>query len=62
VNLIITVDCGIRDDKIVQYATEKGIDVIITDHHDVPEIIPQTAIAVINSKRIDCPYPYKNLA
>ncbi|MFA5916753.1 MAG: single-stranded-DNA-specific exonuclease RecJ [Candidatus Gracilibacteria bacterium] len=62
VDLVITVDCGTRDAEIVQYAKSKGIDVIITDHHDVPEIIPDEAIALINPKRSDCNYPFKHLS
>ncbi|MDF1682814.1 MAG: DHH family phosphoesterase [Patescibacteria group bacterium] len=62
IDLIITVDCGTRDIEVVKYAKEKGIDVIITDHHAVPDVIPEEAIAVINPKRDDCNYLYKNLA
>lgn len=62
VDLIITVDCWTRDVEVVKYAKEKWIDVIITDHHSVPEVIPEEAIAVINPKRPDCEYIYKNLA
>jgi len=62
VTLIITVDCGTRDIEVIQYAKEKGIDVIVTDHHAVPEVIPEEAIAVINPKRKDCPYPFTGLA
>ncbi|MDD3145412.1 MAG: single-stranded-DNA-specific exonuclease RecJ [Candidatus Gracilibacteria bacterium] len=62
VNLVITVDCGTRDIEVVKYAKTLGIDIIITDHHAVPDIIPEEAIAVINPKRPDCNYLYKNLA
>ena len=62
VDLIVTVDCWTRDVEVVKYAKEKWIDVIITDHHAVPDIIPDEAIAVINPKRPDCEYIYKNLA
>lgn len=62
VDLIVTVDCGTKDIDIVKYAKQKWIDIIITDHHNVPEIIPEEAIAIINPKRKDCTYPYKNLA
>jgi len=61
VTLIITVDCWTRDIDIIKHAKSLGIDVIVTDHHAVPEIIPE-AIAVINPKRPDCEYVYKNLA
>ncbi|NVP17521.1 single-stranded-DNA-specific exonuclease RecJ [Candidatus Gracilibacteria bacterium] len=62
VSLIITVDCGTRDIEVVKYAKTLGIDIIITDHHAVPDIIPEESIAVINPKRPDCNYLYKNLA
>lgn len=62
VGLIITVDCGTRDIEVIQYAKSKGVDVIVTDHHAVPEIIPEEAVAIINPKREDCNYPSKNLA
>ncbi len=61
VTLIITVDCGTRDTEVVKYAKQKWIDVIITDHHDVPDEIPE-AVALINPKRKDCNYPFKHLA
>ena len=61
VSLVITVDCGISDYDEVNYAKSLGIDIVILDHHEVPQVIPD-AIAVINPKRKDCPYPYKNLA
>ena len=44
VSLIITVDCGTRDIEVIEYAKEHGIDVIVTDHHAVPEVIPKEAI------------------
>ncbi len=59
--LIVTVDCGISSFKNVERATELGMDIIITDHHHVPENIPK-AFAIINPKQRDCPYPYKELA
>ncbi len=62
VDLIITVDCGIRDNETIKYAKEKGIDIIVTDHHDVWKEIPKDAVAVLNPKRKDCLYLYKNLA
>lgn len=61
VKLLITVDCWIKDYELVEYAKELWLDVIITDHHNVPEKIP-TALAVINPKRDDCEYPFKGLA
>lgn len=62
VNLIITVDCGTRDIEVIKYAKSKGIDVIITDHHAVPEVIPEEAIAIINPKRKDTTYPFSGLS
>lgn len=62
VNLIITVDCWTRDIEIIKYAKSLWIDVIVTDHHAVPEIIPEEAVAIINPKRKDCEYPFKELA
>lgn len=59
--LIITLDCGIKALEEVQYATEKGIDVIICDHHTPGETLPK-AVAVLNMKRSDCHYPYKDLS
>ncbi len=60
VKLLITVDCGITDEEEVKLANDLGIDVIITDHHLAPEILPP-ALAVVDPKRLDCNYPYKNL-
>ncbi|MDD5769708.1 MAG: single-stranded-DNA-specific exonuclease RecJ [Candidatus Gracilibacteria bacterium] len=62
VDLVITVDCGTRDIEVIKYAKGLGIDVIITDHHAVPEVIPSEAIAMINPKRLDCEYPFKYLS
>lgn len=61
VDLIITVDTGISAVKEVQYIQELGMDVIVTDHHEPPEILPD-ALAVINPKKPSCPYPFKHLA
>lgn len=62
VSLIITVDCWTRDIEVIKYAKEKWIDIIVTDHHAVPDIIPEEAIAIINPKRLDCSYPFKFLS
>ena len=59
--LIIALDCGIRDIEQIDYANEKGIDFILCDHHTTADKIPN-AIAVLNSKQIDCNYPYKELS
>ena len=58
--LIITLDCGIKSHERVAYAHERGIDMIITDHHTPSETLPE-ALAVLNPKRADCSYPYKEL-
>ena len=59
--LIITIDCGISDSEQVRFAQQNGMDVIITDHHEVPDQLPP-AYAVINPKRRDCTFPFKGLA
>ena len=61
INLIITVDTGITAVSETEYAKELGIDVIITDHHECPKILPD-AVAVINPKKPDDIYPFKELA
>ena len=61
VSLIITVDCGITAVEEVARAAELGIDVIITDHHECKQDLPQ-AWAVVDPHRPDCPYPFKGLA
>ncbi|MFZ3172275.1 MAG: single-stranded-DNA-specific exonuclease RecJ [Carboxydocellales bacterium] len=61
VSLIITVDCGISASQEAQWAREKGLDLIITDHHEVPEELPP-ALAVIDAKRRDSQYPCLDLA
>ena len=62
VSLIVTVDCGITAAEEVSFASELGIDVIITDHHECQEGIPQDAIAVVNPRQANCHYPNKELA
>jgi single-stranded-DNA-specific exonuclease len=59
--LVITVDCGISDYDQILFARDQGMDVIITDHHEVPEKIP-FAYAVINPKQAECSFPFKHLA
>lgn len=60
VKLMITLDCGISDVEPVKRANELGIEVIITDHHEPPPILP-AAFAIIDHKQIDCTYPDKNI-
>lgn len=59
--LLITVDCGITAVDEVEYARGRGLDVIITDHHECKEQLP-AAYAVVNPKQPGCPYPFKQLA
>ena len=61
VRVIITLDCGIKATEKVAYAKERGIDMIICDHHLPGEKIPE-AVAVLDPKRADCPYPFKELS
>ena len=60
ISLIIALDCGIKAHKQVAYANELGIDFIICDHHLPDATLPQ-AVAVLDPKRADCEYPYKEL-
>ena len=59
--LIITVDCGISGTEEVEYAYELGMEVIITDHHEPLEELPE-AVAIIDCKRKDSKYPFGSLA
>ncbi len=59
--LLITVDCGITADEEIIYAKSLGMTVIVTDHHECRDALP-SADAVINPKRRDCDYPFKELA
>ena len=59
--LIITVDCGISNIKEVAYAAEKGIDVIIIDHHTPQNTVPDAAV-IINCKMPDSGYPHSHLS
>ena len=61
VSLIITVDCGIKSVDVVETVKSFGIDIIITDHHECGEELPD-AYAVVNPHRPDCGYPFKELA
>lgn len=60
VKLIIILDCGIKAIKEIAYAKELGIDFIICDHHVPDEDMPP-AVAILNPRRADDPYPFKNL-
>ncbi|WP_297334601.1 single-stranded-DNA-specific exonuclease RecJ [Flavobacterium sp.] len=59
-SLIIALDCGIKSVDKVAYAKSKGIDFIICDHHRPGDTLPE-AVAVLDPKRDDCNYPYKEL-
>jgi single-stranded-DNA-specific exonuclease len=61
VNLIITLDCGIRSVDLVDKAKQHGIDFIICDHHEVGGELPN-AVAVLDAKQPDCNYPFKELS
>ena len=61
VSLVITVDCGITGVEEAEFAREIGLDLVITDHHECKEILPD-AVAVVDPRRSDCPYPFKHLA
>ena len=60
IDLIISVDCGIKSIELVAYAKELGIDFIICDHH-LPDAIVPPAVAILNPKQVDCNYPFKEL-
>ena len=59
--LIIALDCGIKAVKKVEYAAERGIELIICDHHEPGDELPQAA-AVLDPKRADCNYPFNELS
>lgn len=60
ITLIVALDCGIKSIEHVEYAKRHGVDFIICDHHLPGDVIPD-AIAVLDPKRLDCLYPYKDL-
>lgn len=62
IRLIITVDTGITAVKEAEYIKSKGMDIIVTDHHECPDILPDAACAIINPKRQDSTYPFSELA
>ncbi|WP_420320785.1 single-stranded-DNA-specific exonuclease RecJ [Flagellimonas sp.] len=59
-SLIIALDCGVKAVEQVAYAKEKGIDFIVCDHHRPGDTLPE-AVAILDPKREDCTYPYKEL-
>lgn len=58
--LIISLDCGIKSVDLIQYALDHSIDFIVCDHHTPDDILPP-AVAILNPKQKDCPYPFKEL-
>lgn len=60
-NLIITLDCGIKAYIAIERANALGIDVLVCDHHEVGDILPN-ACAILNPKQWDCNYPFKELS
>jgi single-stranded-DNA-specific exonuclease len=60
-NLLITVDCGITEVELVRHAKKSGMDVIIIDHHQVPQELPP-AVAILNPHQEGCRFPTKELA
>ena len=61
VSLVVTVDCGTRALAEIDAANRLGVDVIVTDHHSMGGQLP-AAVAVVNTKRMDCQYPFKGLS
>ncbi|HCT37404.1 MAG TPA: single-stranded-DNA-specific exonuclease RecJ [Firmicutes bacterium] len=60
ITLLITVDCGITAVAEIELAKSLGMDVIVSDHHEPPAVLPE-ALALINPKIPDCPYPFRDL-
>jgi single-stranded-DNA-specific exonuclease len=61
VSVIVTVDCGVSNKDGVAYARSRGIDTIVTDHHEPPDELPET-VAVVDAKRADSTYAFRDLA
>jgi single-stranded-DNA-specific exonuclease len=61
VELLITLDCGIKDKAALTLAAMKGLPVIVCDHHRPGATLPPS-LAILNPKQADCPYPYKELS
>src|SRR5690606_39039062 len=59
---MITLDCGIKSTDKIAYAASRGIDVIVCDHHTPDEDNLPAAVAILNPKQADCPYPFKELS
>ncbi len=61
ISLIVTVDCGVTAVEEIRFARELGIDVVVCDHHEPGDELPP-AVAILDPKRPDCEYPFKELA
>lgn len=61
VRLIITVDCGVSDFEEITYANDNGLDIIVVDHHETPDILVP-AYTILNPKQPGCSFPFKGLA
>ena len=61
IKLLITVDCGISDVRQVDHAHRHGLEVLILDHHQIPDVLPK-AVGILNPHREDCGFPAKNMA
>jgi single-stranded-DNA-specific exonuclease len=61
VSLILTIDCGVTAVEEIRFAKELGVDVVVCDHHEPGDELPP-AVAILDPKRPDCPYPFKELA
>jgi single-stranded-DNA-specific exonuclease len=60
ITLIISLDCGIKSVELIRYAKQLGIDFIVCDHHLPDDVLPP-AVAILNPKQLNCPYPFKEL-
>lgn len=60
VTLIVSLDCGIKSVDLIKLAKDNGVDFIVCDHHMPDDVLPE-AVAVLNPKQKDCPYPFKEL-
>ena len=61
VKVVITTDCGVSNYDETLYANSIGLDVIITDHHEIPSKVPP-ALAIVNPRQEGCAFPFKGLA
>lgn len=61
IGLVVTVDCGVRSRDEIAYANELGLEVVVTDHHSAPELLPP-AVAVVDAKRQDAECSFRDLA